>query len=119
MKRIILKAKIHNAVVTEADKNYEGSLTLDEDLLDEAGLIPYEQVHVYNITNGERFVTYLIKGERGSGIVGINGAAVHKANVGDRVILAVFGLMDDEETDYFIPRVLIMERNNKIKKIKS
>lgn len=119
MKRIILKAKIHNAVVTEADKNYEGSLTLDEDLLDEAGLIPYEQVHVYNITNGERFVTYLIKGERGSGIVGINGAAVHKANVGDRVILAVFGLMDDEETDFFIPRVLIMERNNKIKKIKS
>lgn len=119
MKRIILKAKIHNAVVTEADKNYEGSLTLDEDLLDEAGLIPYEQVHVYNITNGERFVTYLIKGERGSGIVGINGAAVHKANVGDRVILAVFGLMDDEEIDFFIPRVLIMERNNKIKKIKS
>ncbi len=119
MKRIILKAKIHNAVVTEADKNYEGSLTLDEDLLDEAGLIPYEQVHVYNITNGERFVTYLIKGERGSGIVGINGAAVHTANVGDRVILAVFGLTDDEETDYFIPRVLIMERNNKIKKIKS
>ncbi len=119
MKRIMLKAKIHNAVVTEADKNYEGSLTLDEDLLDEAGLVPYEQVHVYNITNGERFVTYLIKGARGSGTVGINGAAVHKANVGDRVILAAFGLMDDEETDFFIPRVLLMEGNNKIKKIKS
>ncbi len=119
MKRIMLKAKIHNAVVTEADKNYEGSLTLDEDLLDEAGLVPYEQVHIYNITNGERFVTYLIKGERGSGTVGINGAAVHKANVGDRVILAVFGFMDDEETDFFIPRVLLMEGNNKIKKIKS
>ena len=119
MKRIMLKAKIHNAVVTKADKNYEGSLTLDEDLLDEAGLKPYEQVHIYNITNGERFVTYLIKGERGSGTVGVNGAAVHKANVGDRIILAVFGLMDDDETDFFIPRVLIMEGNNKIKKIKS
>jgi len=119
VKRIILKAKIHNAVVTEADKNYEGSLTLDEDLLDEADLIPFEQVHIYNITNGERFVTYLIKGERGSGTVGINGAAVHKAKVGDRVILAVFGLMDDGETDFFIPRVLIMDENNKIKKIKS
>ena len=87
--------------------------------LDEAGLVPYEQVHIYNITNGERFVTYLIKAERGSGIVGVNGAAVHKANVGDRVILAVFGLMNDEETDFFIPRVLIMDTDNKIKKIQS
>jgi len=119
VKRIMLKAKIHNAVVTEADKDYEGSLALDEDLLDAAGLMPYEQVHIYNITNGERFVTYLIKGERGSGTVGVNGAAVHKANVGDRVILAVFGLLDDEEIDFFIPRVLIMDENNKIKKIKS
>ncbi len=118
MKRIMLKAKIHNAVVTEANIDYEGSLTLDEDLLDEAGLMPYEQVHIYNITNGERFVTYLIKGERGSRTVGINGAAVHRANVGDRVILAVFGLMDDEETDFFIPKILLMDENNKIKKIK-
>ena len=119
MKRIMLKAKIHNAVVTEADKEYEGSLTLDEDLLDKAGLKPYEQVHIYNITNGERFVTYLIKGERGSGTVGINGAAVHKANVGDRVILAVFGLIDEGETDFFIPRILVMDENNKVKKITS
>ena len=119
MKKIMLKAKIHNAVVTQADKDYEGSVSVDEDLLDEAGLVPYEQVHIYNITNGERFVTYLIKGKRGSGMVGINGAAVHKANVGDRVILAAFGLMDDEETDFFIPRVLIMDKDNKIKQIKS
>ena len=118
MQRIMLKAKIHNAVVTQADKDYEGSVSVDEDLLDEADLVPYEQVHIYNITNGERFVTYLIKGERGSGKVGINGAAVHKANVGDRVILAVFGLMNDEETDFFIPRVLILDKDNKIKKIK-
>lgn len=119
MKKIMLKAKIHNAVVTQAEKDYEGSVSVDEDLLDEAGLVPYEQVHIYNITNGERFVTYLIKGERGSGMVGINGAAVHKVNVGDRVILAVFGLMDEEETDFFIPRVLIMDKDNKIKQIKS
>jgi len=119
MQRIMLKAKIHNATVTQAGKDYEGSVSVDEDLLDEAGLVPYEQVHVYNITNGERFVTFLIKGERGSGIVGINGAAVHKANVGDRVILAVFGLMNDEETDFCIPRVLIVDSDNKIKKITS
>lgn len=119
MKKIMLKAKIHNAVVTQAEKDYEGSVSVDEDLLDEAGLVPYEQVHIYNITNGERFVTYLIKGERGSGMVGINGAAVHKVNVGDHVILAVFGLMDEEETDFFIPRVLIMDKDNKIKQIKS
>ena len=119
MQRIMLKAKIHNAAVTQADKEYEGSVSIDEDILDEAGLVPYEQVHIYNITNGERFVTYLIKGERGSGIIGINGAAVHKANIGDRVIIAVFGLMNDEETDFCIPRVLIMDENNKIKKINS
>ena len=119
MKRIMLKAKIHNAVVTQADRDYDGSLTLDEDLLEAAGLLPYEQVHVYNITNGERFVTYLIKGKRGSGTVGINEAAVHKAGVGDRVILAVYGLMDDEEIDFFIPKVLLMDAENRIKKIQS
>jgi len=118
VKKIMLKAKIHNAVVTQAEKDYEGSVSVDEDLLDEAGLVPYEQVHIYNITNGERFVSYLMKEKRGSGMVGINGSAVHKANVGDRVILAVFGLMDEEETDFFIPRVLIMDKDNKIKQIK-
>jgi aspartate 1-decarboxylase len=119
MRRIMLKAKIHNAVVTETNKAYEGSLTLDEDLLDKAGLIPFEQVHIYNITNGERFVTYLIKGERGSGTVGINGAAVHKANTGDRIILAAYGLIDEKETDFFIPKILILDDRNQIKKIKS
>lgn len=119
MRRIMLKAKIHNAVITEADQGYEGSLSLDADLMDKTDLIPYEQVHIYNISNGERFVTYLIKGERGSGTVGVNGAAVHKASVGDRVILAVFGLMEEEETDFFIPKILIMDEKNRIKKIKS
>ena len=119
MKRIMLKSKIHNAVVTQANMDYEGSLTLDEELLEKAGLLPYEQVHIYNISNGERFVTYLIKGERGSRIVGVNGAAVHKANVGDRLILAVFGLMEQEETDFFIPKILILDKNNRIKKKKS
>lgn len=119
MIRIMLKAKIHNAVVTQTDRDYEGSLTLDEDLLEAAGLLPYEQVHVYNISNGKRFVTYLIKGERGSGTVGINGAAAHKASAGDRVILAVYGLMDDEEIDFFIPKILLMDAKNRIKKMQS
>ena len=118
MRRIVLRAKIHSASVTQADIDYEGSLTLDEELMEKAGVIPYEQVHVYNVSNGERFVTYLIKGERGSGTIGINGAAVHKANVGDRLILAFFGLVDEEETDFFIPKVLILDQNNRIKTIK-
>ena len=109
-----MKSKIHRAVVTEADIDYEGSLTVDENLMKAADMIPYEQVHVYNITNGERFVTYLIKGEKNSGVIGVNGAAVRKAAVGDMVIIATYTLMDDEESSFFCPNVVLVDKDNKI-----
>ena len=114
MKRNILKSKIHRAVVTETHLDYEGSLTIDESLLEAANMVPFEQIHVYNITNGERFVTYIIKGEKDSGVIGVNGAAVHKASVGDMLIIASFTLMDDEELSFFCPKVILVDKNNKI-----
>ncbi|UCE42902.1 MAG: aspartate 1-decarboxylase [Candidatus Aminicenantes bacterium] len=116
MKRNILKSKIHRAVVTEMDIDYEGSLIVDESLLKAADMVPFEQVHVYNITNGERFVTHIIKGEKDSGMIGVNGAAVHKASSGDVLIIAAYTLMDDEESSFFCPKVVLVDKNNKIKK---
>lgn len=117
MKRIMLKAKIHRATVTETNINYEGSLTLDESLMKEADMFPFEQVHVYNISNGERFVTYLIKGEKDSGVVGINGAAAHKAGKGDKLIIASYAMMDEEEIEFFVPKIVIIDENNRIKSV--
>jgi aspartate 1-decarboxylase len=113
--RLILKSKVHQAVVTETNLEYEGSLTLDEALMEAADLVPFEQVHVLNITNGERFVTYLIKGGKDSGVVGVNGAAAHKASIGDKLIIVSYTSMDDEEISFFIPRVIIVDEKNKIK----
>lgn len=114
MKRNILKSKIHRAVVTQTDIDYEGSLTVDENLMKEADMVPFEQVHVYNITNGERFATYIIKGEKNSGVIGVNGAAVHKAALGDLLIIASYTLMDDEEISFYCPKVVLVDENNKI-----
>ena len=100
--------------MTETNLDYEGSLTVDESLLEAADMVPFEQIHVYNITNGERFVTYIIKGERDSGVIGVNGAAVHKASAGDMLIIASFTLMDDEEISFFCPKVITVDKNNKI-----
>ncbi|UCE21415.1 MAG: aspartate 1-decarboxylase [Candidatus Aminicenantes bacterium] len=118
MKRTMLKAKIQKLTVTETDLEYEGSLTLDEELMKTADMKPFEQVHVYNISNGERFSTYLIKGERNSGVVGVNGAAAHKARKGDRLIAASYVVLEEEEIDYFMPKVLIVGEDNKINKVK-
>lgn len=118
MQRILLKSKIHSGTVTEVRLDYEGSLTLDEELMKAANMIPYEQVHIYNISNGERFVTYLIKGERGSGVIGVNGAAARKAKVGDEIIVATYVEMEDKEIDFFIPKILILGKENRIKEIK-
>jgi len=118
MRRMMLKAKIQKLTVTETDIEYEGSLTLDEDLLRAADLKPFEQVHVYNISNGERFSTYLIKGPKGSGAVGVNGAAVHKAKKGNKLIVASYVSLDEEEIDFFMPKILIVGEDNKVKKIK-
>jgi aspartate 1-decarboxylase len=98
--------------------DYDGSLALDGVLMREANLIPYEQSQVYNITNGKRFTTYLIKGEDNSGEVIINGAAAKKADSGDKVIIVAYATMDEDEMDFFIPRVLFVDDHNKIASVK-
>jgi len=118
MRRIMLKAKIHGATVTETNLDYEGSLSLDENLMEAAEIIPYEQVHVYNISNGERFLTYLIKGERDSGLVGVNGAAAHKAKEGDKLIIASYAVLEEDELDFFRSKIVFLDKHNKIKEIK-
>ena len=118
MKRTMLKAKIQKLTVTEANLEYEGSLTLDSGLMETADMKPFEQVHVYNISNGERFLTYLIKGPKDSGAVGVNGAAVHKAKEGDRLIVASYVVLEEEEIDFFMPKILIVGEDNKVKEIK-
>ena len=118
MRRTMLKSKLQNAIVTFADLEYEGSLGLDERLLEAADLIPFEKVHVYNVTNGERFSTYLIKEEAGSGRVAIYGAAAHKAGPGDRLIIVSFVLLEDGEIDYFTPKIVILDGRNGIKAIR-
>jgi aspartate 1-decarboxylase len=114
MKRIILKSKIHRVTVTDTNVDYDGSLTLDGVLMREANLIPYEQIQVYNVTNGERFTTYLIRGKDNSGEVVVNGAAAKKANYGDKVIIAAYATMDEAEMDFFVPKVLLVDDQNKI-----
>jgi aspartate 1-decarboxylase len=118
MKRIMLKSKIQKLSVTETNLDYEGSLTLDEGLMTAVDMMPFEQVHVYNISNGERFLTYLIKGAKDSGVVGVNGAAAHKAKVGDTLIVASYVVLEEEEIDFFMPKILIADENNRIKEIK-
>jgi aspartate 1-decarboxylase len=115
VKRNILKSKIQRAVVTETHIDYDGSLTVDERLLHAADMLPFEQVHVYNVTNGERFVTYIIKGEKDSGVIGVNGAAVHKASVGDLLIIATYTLMEDEEISYFCPKIVLVDEKNRLR----
>lgn len=102
----ILKSKIHRVKITEADLHYIGSITIDEDLMDAANLLEHEKVTVANIDNGERFDTYVIKGERGSGKIGINGAAAHKAKVGQLVIIMAYAAMDIEQAKTFKPAVI-------------
>lgn len=109
----VLKSKIHRAVITVADLNYIGSITIDEDLMDAVNLIENERVHIYNINNGERFDTYVIKGERGSGVIGINGAAARKVAVGDFVIIVSYATMDFEEAKQYSPSI-IFPKNNKV-----
>lgn len=102
----VVKSKIHRVTVTEANLNYIGSITIDEDLLDAANLIANEKVSIVNNNNGERFVTYIIKGERGSGVVCLNGAAARKAQPGDIIIVMSYAMMDFEEAKTFKPSVV-------------
>lgn len=117
MKLTMLKAKIHRATITQCDLNYEGSITVDQDLLDSAGILPYEQVDVLNINSGARFTTYAIIGERGSGIIGVNGAAARLCQKDDLVIICAYAQMDDGEAKSHTPTVILIGDNNKPKNI--
>ena len=114
MLRMMMKSKIHRATVTQADLHYVGSVTVDEDLLDAADLLPGELVHIVDITNGARLETYTIAGERGSGVIGINGAAARLVQPGDLVILIAYGQMDDAEARAFSPHVVFVDADNRV-----
>ena len=114
MLRTMMKSKIHRATVTQADLHYVGSVTVDEDLLDAADLLPGELVHIVDITNGARLETYTIAGPRGSGILGINGAAARLVHPGDLVILIGYGLMDTAEARTFRPSVVFVDADNRV-----
>ncbi len=119
MFRCMLKAKIHMATVTDCILRYEGSISIDEDILEAAGMLPYEQVHVSNLDNGERFTTYIIPGERGGRGFMLNGPTARKAIPGDRIIIFSYSWMDEEEISAAVPRVLIMDEENRIKEVRN
>jgi aspartate 1-decarboxylase len=114
MRRRMFLGKIHRAVITHADLDYEGSCTIDADLMDASGMLEHEELHVWNVTQGTRLVTYTLAGPRGSGVICINGAAAHHNRPGDLVILATFGEMDDDEARRHVPRVIRVDAQNRI-----
>ena len=113
----MMKAKLHRATVTECDMDYEGSISIDQDLLEAAGILPFEQVDIYNITNGERLTTYAIIAERGSKMFGLNGAAARKAAKGDKIIVVSYCSMPSEQARNYKPTVVLMDDENNIKTI--
>jgi aspartate 1-decarboxylase len=113
--RKLLRGKIHGATVTGADLHYEGSIAVDIDLLDAAGITPYESVHVWNVTNGERFETYAIEGPSGSGEILVNGATARRAQPGDQVIIAAFGWLSEEEASGHKPNVVLVDERNRMR----
>ena len=115
MQRFMLKAKIHRATITGSELHYEGSLTVDRDLLDAVGIVPFERVNVYNINNGERFDTYVIEGEVGSGVLELNGAAARKGMIGDLIIIATYALVPEDELPAFAPKILLLDEKNQVK----
>ncbi|MEW5994495.1 MAG: aspartate 1-decarboxylase [Candidatus Zixiibacteriota bacterium] len=110
----VCKSKIHRATVTNANLNYVGSITIDADLIKSAGLVPYEKVLVANVSNGERFESYVIEGKAGSGVIGLNGAAARKGSVGDIIIILAFGQMEEREAAGFKPKIVYVDKNNKL-----
>ena len=113
----MLKAKLHRAVITASDLDYEGSLTIDSDLLDASGIRPYERIFVYNVNNGERFETYAITGKAGSGTIQLNGAAARKGMTGDYIIIVTYAFCSDEELEDYKPTVVLLKPDNTIKEI--
>jgi aspartate 1-decarboxylase len=114
MLRAFLRSKIHRATVTHVDIDYEGSLSIDEDIMTAAGLRPLERIEVWNVTNGKRFSTYVLRGEKGSREIKVFGAAGHKASVGDVIIIAAYGYLDDAEMEHFAPRMVLLGEGNRV-----
>lgn len=110
----LLKSKLHRGCVTHSELDYDGSCAIDSKLLDAAGILEFEQIQIYNVTNGERFTTYAIKAEPGSGIVSVNGAAAHKARVGDRVIIATYCQMEQAAARVYKPKLIYLDERNRI-----
>ena len=113
----LLKSKLHRVTVTHAELDYEGSCAIDLDLLKAAGIREYEQLHIYNVTNGERFITYAIVAEAGSGVISVNGAAAHKASPGDKMIICTYAEMTEMEVEKFKPVLVYAGENNKIERM--
>jgi aspartate 1-decarboxylase len=114
MQKIMLTAKLHRATVTDRDIEYEGSIQIDEALMEEVGISSYEQVHIYDINNGNRLITYVIPGERGSGVISVNGAAARLVERNDRIIIAAYGMMSIDTVENYQPRVLLLDESNKV-----
>ena len=114
MQLTMLKAKLHRACVTHAELEYEGSCAIDDELLHLAGIREYEQIQIYNVTNGERFTTYAIRAEKGSRVVSVNGAAAHKASPGDRIIICTYASVSEAEIINFKPRLVYLDEQNRV-----
>lgn len=117
--REFLRCKIHGATVTHADLHYEGSITIDRHLMNAAGLLPYEKVEIYNVTNGERFATYVIEGEPGGGEIGLNGAAAHLVTPGDKVIIACYTWLHEGQILNHAPKLVFVDEENRVRELKA
>lgn len=118
MKKTMLSSKIHRATVTHAELHYEGSCAIDENLMEAAGLLENEQIHVWNINNGERFVTYVIRGLRGSGMISLNGSAARRAIVGDLIIIAAFSQVPSNELGQHAPKLVFVDEKNQLTEVR-
>ncbi len=114
MQITLLKSKIHRVTVTHAELDYEGSCAIDQALMEQAHIVPFEQLHIYNVSNGERFTTYAIAAERGSGTIGVNGAAAHKAAAGDLLIICTYAALQQSEAAQFQPALLYVDGENRV-----
>ena len=114
MQKIMLTSKLHRATVTDRNIEYEGSIQIDEALMEEVGIASYEQVHIYDINNGNRLITYVIPGERGSGVISVNGAAARLVERKDRIIIVAYGMMSIDKIEHYQPRVLLLDESNKV-----
>ena len=117
MRRRMFLAKLHRVTVTQADLHYEGSVTIDADLLDASGILPHEEVHLWNVTRGTRLATYALEGLRGSGVICVNGAAAHLFDVGDLAIIATFADMEDTEARAHVPTVVFVDDQNRVTEV--